>query len=82
MHRDFKLILPLTLAVIASLMPPAHADDPLTAKVLGRFPASQAHQGVAVDREHIYAIANRTIGKYDKQTGLFCQIQFVRRGNA
>lgn len=34
-----------------------------------RFDAPEATQGVAVDSEHFYAIANACIGKYDKQTG-------------
>lgn len=36
---------------------------------LRRFPAAEAHQGVAVDGEHFYAITNRAIGKYRKDTG-------------
>ncbi len=38
-------------------------------KILARFECAEAHQGAAVDAEHFYAIANRSIGKYDKQTG-------------
>ncbi len=34
-----------------------------------RFPAAEARQGVAVDAEHFYAITNRAIGKYRKDTG-------------
>jgi outer membrane protein assembly factor BamB len=34
-----------------------------------RFPAAEAHQGVAVDAHHFYAITNAAIGKYDKTTG-------------
>ncbi len=33
------------------------------------FPAEEAHQAVAVDSSHFYAIASRSIGKYDKETG-------------
>ncbi len=33
------------------------------------FPAAEAHQGVAVDEQHFYAVTNRAIGKYNKQTG-------------
>lgn len=33
------------------------------------MPAAEATQGVAADREHLYAIANYSIGKYDKKTG-------------
>jgi hypothetical protein len=32
-------------------------------------PADEAHQAVAVDEEHVYAITNRAIGKYEKKTG-------------
>ncbi|MDZ4402805.1 DUF1080 domain-containing protein [Prosthecobacter sp.] len=34
-----------------------------------RFKAEEAHQGVAVDAEHFYAITNAAIGKYRKDTG-------------
>ena len=33
------------------------------------FVAEEAHQGVAVDANFVYAIGTKTIGKYDKQTG-------------
>lgn len=33
------------------------------------FQAREAHQGVAVDRDHFYAISNRAIGKYSKESG-------------
>ncbi|MEZ5386744.1 MAG: DUF1080 domain-containing protein [Prosthecobacter sp.] len=36
---------------------------------LKRFKADEAHQGVAVDGEHFYAITNAAIGKYRKDTG-------------
>lgn len=39
-----------------------HAD-------LRRLKAVEANQGVAVDREHFYAITNHAIGKYRKDTG-------------
>jgi len=34
-----------------------------------RFPAAEAHQGVAVDDAHFYAISSRAIGKYRRDTG-------------
>jgi len=34
-----------------------------------RFPAAEAIQGVAVDKDAFYAVNNFAIGKYDKQTG-------------
>jgi hypothetical protein len=33
-----------------------------------RFPAEEAHQGVVADARFVYAIANATIGKYDRRT--------------
>lgn len=36
---------------------------------LRRYKADEARQGVAVDREHFYAINNHTIAKYRKDTG-------------
>ncbi len=38
-------------------------------EVLQRFKCAEAHQGVAVDADHFYAISNRNVGKYDKRTG-------------
>lgn len=38
-------------------------------KELVRFKADEAHQGVAVDEDHFYAITNHAIGKYRKETG-------------
>ena len=40
-----------------------------THEELRRFKAAEAHQGVAVDAEHFYAIANTAIGKYRKDNG-------------
>lgn len=36
---------------------------------VGRFRASEARQGVAVDGTHVYAIADRSIGKYTREGG-------------
>lgn len=38
-------------------------------KTTEKFSAKEAHQAVAVDSNHFYAIASRAIGKYDKKTG-------------
>ena len=40
------------------------------ARELRRFPAPEAVQGVAVDRRSFFAVANRSIGRYDKKSGL------------
>jgi len=39
------------------------------AELLRRYEAPEARQGVAVDREHVYAVTNNTIAKYDKASG-------------
>ena len=36
---------------------------------LRRFAAAEAHQAVAVDESHFYAIGNHVVAKYDKKTG-------------
>ncbi len=40
-----------------------------THRELNRFKAEEAHQGVAVDAEHFYAVTNEAIGKYRKDNG-------------
>lgn len=60
-------------AVLLAL--PACQGRPLNAQIEGafeelrRFSAPEAHQAVAVDDRHFYAITNRRIGKYEKDTG-------------
>lgn len=62
-------------AMILALSPlTAMAADPIPtevrkAKTLEKRPIPEANQGIAVDGEHYYAIANRTIGKYRKGSG-------------
>ena len=45
----------------------------LEAKEVGRYPALEARQGAAADADHIYAIVNFIIGKYDKTSGELVQ---------
>ena len=59
------LVIAIGVAAAASIL---HAG-PRKSQTLKRFPAAQAHQAVAVDADHFYAISNREIGKYDKKTG-------------
>lgn len=61
----------LALIFLAGLLLPTFADaaPQRLFRELGAFPASEARQGVAVDSEHVYAITNGAIGKYDKHTG-------------
>ena len=62
------LILAALLAAtsVGAIAPPANGGR---AEVVRRYPAPEARQGVAVGRDHIYAVANWTIAKYDKKTG-------------
>jgi len=41
----------------------------LSVRELAHFAASEAHQGVAVDDKHFYAVTNRAVGKYELATG-------------
>ena len=48
----------------------ASAEQPQRVfRELRHFATEEAHQAAAVDAAHFYAINNRSIGKYDKQTG-------------
>src|SRR5678815_2243433 len=38
---------------------------------IARFNAPEARQGIAVDAQHVYAVTDRGIGKYEKSTGRF-----------
>lgn len=47
----------------------ANVPETLVAELVKTFPAEEATQGVAVDAEHFYAIANSRIGKYRRDSG-------------
>ncbi|MFT7643257.1 MAG: outer membrane protein assembly factor BamB [Pirellulaceae bacterium] len=51
----------------------AIAGEPTSSKLsihkVAEHPATEAHQAVAVDKKSFFAITNRAIGRYDKQTG-------------
>jgi hypothetical protein len=55
-------------AAVQAAAPPT-IPAPEIAKVIARFTAAEARQGVAVDDRYFYAIDNNAIGKYDKRTG-------------
>jgi hypothetical protein len=48
---------------------PAHARDLGGFEIVHRLPAAEALQGVAADGRHLYAIGDRVVGKYDKESG-------------
>lgn len=63
----FELLCCLSLCIVAATA--AATDAAPTARELRRFDAPEATQAVAVDRKHFYAIGNRIIAKYQKQSG-------------
>ncbi len=68
-HRS-KCTFLLTVVVVAIAFPALHGrQQERAATLVGRWPAPEARQGVAVDATAFYAIDNRTIGKYDKASG-------------
>lgn len=65
-------VLRLSAAIAAAPLTTTHvagAQGRRVAEEIRRFPAREANQAVAADRNHLYAIDNHAIGKYDKQTG-------------
>ncbi|MBU1383848.1 MAG: hypothetical protein KKG14_02475 [Alphaproteobacteria bacterium] len=60
-----------TLIVALMLAAPQAAEPPTTAPAgtVRQLAAAEARQGVTVDVDHIYAIDNSRIGKYDRRTG-------------
>lgn len=58
---------PLVLA--CPCLATATESAPSSCRELRRFDAPEATQAVAVDEAHFYAIGNRVIAKYDKQSG-------------
>ena len=63
----FLIAAALSSAAIADDAAPA--DSSLSAEEIGRWPAPEALQGVAVDADHFYAVVNYAIGKYKKADG-------------
>ncbi|MSU25336.1 MAG: cycloisomerase [Opitutus sp.] len=64
-------LLSATLAADKKISPPIGqlATPGWGYEELRRFPAPEARQGVAVDREFFYAIGNHELGRYRKATG-------------
>lgn len=46
------------------------AADPTTWTTIRELPAPEAHQAAAADEHSFYAITNKSIAKYDRETGL------------
>lgn len=72
------MIRPLLLLAVTAhcLLSPLPAAPQQTTPVASRhatevrrFSAAEARQGIAADDDHLYVIDNRSIGKYEKETG-------------
>lgn len=59
----------ICIAVAALAGPVSAQQAPTRFEEVRRFPAPEANQAVAVDDLYFYAISNRSIGKYEKETG-------------
>jgi len=71
--RNYRVLfhhsLSVAIVVMATATLAGAAEGQRLLRELRAFPAAEAHQGVAVDAAHLYAITNEAIGKYDKHTG-------------
>ncbi|MEO1983954.1 MAG: hypothetical protein ABGZ24_25860, partial [Fuerstiella sp.] len=65
-HMKRYMVLFVTFAA-ASTLSGSEASE-ITVRELQRFAVPEAHQAVAVDATSFYAIANRTIARYEKAT--------------
>ena len=59
----------LFIFVITGFLIPPNSDAQRSFELLDNYSSADAHQAVAVDSSHFYAIATRSISKYDKATG-------------
>jgi hypothetical protein len=64
----------LGICIAGICVPGRPADKNREFRELNRFYAAEARQGVAVDESHIYVIATRAIGKYEKSTGKLIKV--------
>jgi hypothetical protein len=59
-----------TILIFAFFLPSSTAaTESPGSTVVQRIKASHAHQGVAVDKNFVYAISSKQIGRYDRRTG-------------
>lgn len=59
----------MLLANTQQLMTQRASVAQFEATEIARYPAVEARQGAAVSPQHIYAVTNAAIGRYDRQTG-------------
>jgi hypothetical protein len=69
-NKEKTLKFPSIVAALALLASPAVAQELLKTAEVRRLDAAEARQGVAADKDHLYAIDNGRIARYDKKTGV------------
>jgi predicted GH43/DUF377 family glycosyl hydrolase len=67
-HREMKRLAVLCVAFIAANTISDSTASEITVRELKRYAVPEAHQAVAVDASSFYAIASRTIARYEKGT--------------
>ena len=68
MKKQTALVVMLSIS-LAWTLAQSTPDEAQSSELVERFTIPEANQGVGVDENHFYAVDNRTIAKYDKQTG-------------
>ncbi len=71
MPRSLRLLATSTVCMLLSLLSPAWAEQPTASEwqATRSIAAAEANQAAAADEKHLYAIDNRVVAKYDRQTG-------------
>lgn len=64
-----RTVFPVLFAWFIAITTGANAQTGQKFEEVRRFTAPEARQGIAVDSDCFYAITNREIGKYEKETG-------------
>jgi endonuclease/exonuclease/phosphatase family metal-dependent hydrolase len=59
----------LLAALLSQAASRCSSAEPASWRQIGNLPAAEAHQAAAADGQYVYAIASRTIAKYDRTTG-------------
>jgi len=80
----FGLFLALALAATPALAQEGTEEPSVTlsSETIRSFDVPEANQGVGVDEAHFYAVDNRTIAKYDKESGKRVAIWTREKGGA
>ncbi len=64
--KNILLFVSIVIAIQASTETTVQGEE---TRIVSRFNAQEAHQGVAIDGQYVYAIGTKSIGKYEKVSG-------------